>query len=266
MNFAGGSFDAFRFTSTAGVAVSSIGWNAERRFLFTENGFFWKRYFSLYHSLQADKPLVSLSPTGTSDPVISRSYLTLRLEPRRGLSFDINHNYFRDLPTFDTRLIDTGLLDKLLFQGLSGGVRVDLPKRVSLYSTIGRTSRTGDQRNSINQMYGVTWGQVWRTGLRADLRYSTFDSSFGRGTYRSLSVSRNFGGGLRWELQGGEQTFLSPLTSNTRSQFAMTNVDVNLGRHYFLQGAFTVEHGQVQNYQQWFTTFGYRFDNKGVTR
>jgi hypothetical protein len=263
MNFEGGSFDAFRFTSTTGVAVSSIGWNAERRFLFTENGIFWKNFFSLYHSMQADKPLAGLSQSGTSAPLISRSYLTLRIQPYRRLSFDINHNYYRDLPTFDARLIDTGLVDKLLFQGLSAGVRVELPQHVSVYTTIGRSSRTGDKRSSINQMYGLTLGRIWRTGFRADLRQSTFASSFGRGTYRSVSLSRNFGDAVRWELQGGSQTFLSPLTSNSRSKFVMTNVDVNLGRHYFLQGAFTVEQGNFMNYQQWFTTFGYRFDTKG---
>ncbi len=266
VNFEGGSYDAFRFTSTTGVAVSSIGWNAERRFVFTENGIFWKNYFSLYHSMQADKPPAGLSQSGTSQPLISRSYLTLRFQPHRRVSFDINHNYYRDLPTFDTRLIDTGLLDTLLFQGLSAGVRVELPQHVSVYSTLGRSSRTGDQRNSINQMYGLTFGRIWRTGFRADIRQSTFDSSFGRGTYRAVSLSRNFGDAFHWELQGGTQTFLSPLTNNSRSRFAMTNMDVNLGRHYFLQGAFTVEQGEVMNYQQWFTTLGYRFDTKGAGR
>jgi hypothetical protein len=266
VNFEGGSFEALRFTSTTGVAVSSIGWNAERRFVFTENGIFWKNYFSLYHSLQADKPPAGLSQSGTSEPLISRSYLTLRIQPYRRLSFDINHNYYRDLPTFDSRLISTGLLDTLLFQGLSAGVRVELPRRVSVYSTLGRTSRTGDQRNSINQMYGVTLGRIWRTGLRADIRQSTFDSSFGSGKYRSVSLSRNFGDAFHWELQGGTQTFLSPLTSNSRSKFVTTNMDVNLGRHYFVQGAFTVEQGEVMNYQQWFTTLGYRFDTREKKR
>ncbi len=264
LNLEGGSFDGFRFTSTTGVAVTSIEWVSERRFLFAENGFFYKRYFAFYHSIQADKPRASLSPNGNTDPVISRSYATLRFQPHPRISFDVNHNYFRDLPTFDTRLIDTGLVDKLLFQGLSGGIRLELPQRISLYSTVGRTARTGDARKSINQMYGITLGRIWLIGLRADARYSTFDSSFGRGTYRALSLSRNFGETLRWEVQGGRQYFLSPLTTNSRSEFAMTSLDVNFGGHYFIQGGFTVERGALQNYQQWYTTFGYRFDNKGT--
>ena len=42
-------------------------------------------------------------------------------------SVDVNNNYFRGVPTFDERLIGTGLLDKMLFQGWSGGFRLELP-------------------------------------------------------------------------------------------------------------------------------------------
>jgi hypothetical protein len=259
-NFEGGSFDRFRFTSTTGVAVSSILWRAERQFLFTENGLFYKQIVALYQSLQADAPRRIGNSTTTP---LSRSYTTLRLQPHPRLAFDISHNYFRDLPTFDPRLVSTGLVDKLLFQGMSAGVRVELPKRTTVYSSLGRSARSGDTRRSLNQMYGITFGNVFRTGIRADARYSSFDGSFGRGNYRSVSLSRNFGDSLRWEVQGGQQNFTSVFTHATHSQYLMSTIDASLGTHFFLQGGVTLQRGDMQAYDQWFMSLGYRFDSRG---
>jgi hypothetical protein len=262
VNFEGGSFETFRFISTAGMALSSLGWKAERKFAFFENGFFYKRYLSLFHTLEADGPTsVSLGgqPGQSAAAGITRSYLTLRVQPVSRLSLDLSHNYFRDLPTFDPRLVSTGLLDRLLFQGFSGGARLDLPMKISVYSSLGRSSRTGDTKPSLNQLYGVTLGEIWHTGIRSDVRYSKFDSSFGRGDYRALSFSRNFGEGLRWEVQTGLQHFASPLTRQTRGHFINTTLDWFLGPHYFLEGGFTWQRGDQQNYDQWFVVLGRRF-------
>jgi len=155
------------------------------------------------------------------------------------------------------------LVDKLLFQGVSAGVRVELPDHVSLYSNLGRSSRTGDVKQSWNALYGLTLGRIWRTGLRMDARYSKFDSAFGQGWYESLSLSRNFTERMRWELQGGRQSFSSPLTTDNGSTFVNSLLDVNVGSNYFMEGGITFQRGQSQDYQQWFTTFGYRFDNRG---
>ncbi len=121
---------------------------------------------------------------------VSRSFLTLRYQPVRFITFEAGHNYFRLLPTFDTRLIATGLLQQYLFQGLSGGVRVELPYRVSVYTDIGRSSASSDPKASLNTMYGVSWANILGTGLRADARYTRFDSAFGAGTYQMLSLSK----------------------------------------------------------------------------
>ncbi|HSM77994.1 MAG TPA: hypothetical protein VLT57_10230, partial [Bryobacteraceae bacterium] len=122
--FEGGSFDSLRFTSAEGVAVSAIQWKADRQFVFSENGLFYKRFLSIYHSAQAD---IQQLPTGGKTEGLSRSFTTLRLQPFSRFSIDVNHNYFRDVPTFDPSLVGTGLLDKFLFQGVSAGARVELP-------------------------------------------------------------------------------------------------------------------------------------------
>ena len=61
---------------------------------------------------------------------------------------------------------------------------------------------------------------------------------------------------------GGKQNFVSPLTSNTNSRFITSNLEMNMGTHYFLQGGYTVSRGATQDYDQWLMTLGYRFDSR----
>ena len=112
-------------------------------------------------------------------------------------------------------------------------------------------------------MYGVTVGQIWKTGLRADARYSKFDGSFGKGSYRALSLSRHLREGMRAEVQIGQQFLDSPLSSQKRSRFLNANVDLNVGPRYFMQAGYTAERGGSMEYDQWSITTGYRFDNRG---
>jgi hypothetical protein len=186
----------------------------------------------------------------------------VRLQPLSRIEFSANHTYFRDVPTFDPQLLGTGLLDKYLFQGFSGGVRIEVIKNIVVYTDLGRSSRTGDAKSSLNEMYGLTFLRVPKTGIRADVHYSRFISSFGSGAYRAFSISRNLGEGFHMEVLGGNQTFTSSLAGNQNAKFLTTNMDTTLGALFFLQGGFTVYRGQLQNYNQWNLTLGYRFDNK----
>ncbi len=261
INFEGGNFENVRYTSTSGVALSTLGWVSDRPFVFFENGIFFKRYISIYQSAQADDPRPAPGATAAG-PGLSRSYVTLRIQPHRRIAFDINHNYFRDVPTFSQQLISTGLVDKFLFKGFSAGVRVEPVRHVTLYTDLGLSSRTGDVKNSINQLYGITWDHIWKTGLRADVRASKFDGTFGSGTYRSLSLSRNIGDRLHWQVQAGRQNLTSSLTGQGESNFLNSSVDATFGRHYFLQADYTTQRGVMFDYDQWIFTFGYRFDNR----
>jgi hypothetical protein len=260
INFEGGSFDAFRYTSTSGLRVSALKWRINRPFVFLENAIFYKRYLSIYHSMQADNPRGNIAVPAPG-PGLSRSFFTVRIQPHRRLEFDFNHNYFRDIPTFDPQLIGTGLLDKFLFQGFSAGVRIEVVKNIFLYTDLGRSNRTGDAKTSLNQAYGITFNHLPWLGLRADGHYSRFNSSFGSGSYESFSLSRNFGDGLRLDFLAGTQTFTGASLANGTSRFLNANVESSLGAHYFLQGGFTVDRGQL-SYDQWMFTMGYRFDSK----
>ena len=260
VNMERGSFEKFRFTSTSGIAISRINWQPDRQFAFFENGIFYKQYVSLYSNVEAD--LLTAQDTGKREAALTRSYFTLRLQPHRMIGFDINENYFRNVPTFDVRLVGTGLLDKFLFQGLSGGVRLNLPYRIGVFGNAGRSSRSGDQKPSWNYMGGAIISNVLHTGIRTDYRYSRFDSSFGRGIYQSLTLGRDVGDRLRFDLQAGKQVVQSSLTSESRARFINGNIDWFLGPSYFLGVGLTVYRGGEQNYNQYFFNLGYRFDNR----
>lgn len=262
VNFEGGSFDDLHYTSTSGLGVSTLKWTIDRPFVFFENGIYYKHYLAIYHSLQADSPRGNAAVLAPG-PGVSRSFLTVRVQPASRVELDLNHNYFRDIPTYDPSLVGTGLLDKYLFQGFSGGARVQVIKNRDIwaYATLGRSNRSSDTKSSWNQLYGVTVGRMPWIGVRADVHYSRFNSAFGSGSYQSVSFSRNFNENLRWEVLGGRQSFSSPLTNDT-SHFVTGNFEAALGPHYFVQSGYTWNRGASQNYDQWLVTFGYRFDSR----
>jgi len=261
VNFEGGSFDSFRYSSTSGAGLNTVGWSITRPFMFFENGLYYKRYVSIYDSLQLDNP-VGYQKGATPGGGVGRNFTTVKFQPHERIEFDANYNYFRDLPTFDPTLIGTGLLDKYLFQGFSGGVRLEVLKQVWLYTSLGRSNRSGDTSTSLNELYGLTFGRIPWVNIRADAHYSKFNSSFGSGYYESVSLSRSLKDNFRLELLGGKQNYSSQYSSNSNSKFITSNLEMNVGTHYFLQGGFTVSRGVVQDYDQWMFTLGYRFDTR----
>ncbi len=261
VNFTGGDFNSFHYTSTFGVGVSTVGWSTYRNFIFTENDISYKQYFSVYEALQADKPNIP-GQNNSNLTGVSRSFVTFRLQPHPRISFEVNHNYFRDIPTFDLGLVTTGLLDQFLFQGWSAGVSVEPVKGYTIYNSLGRNSGTGDMKSSWNQMYGLTVAQIWRTGFRGDLRYSKFSSTFGSGSYSSISFSRQLSDTFQFEVLGGRQSLFSPLSKNTSYRTLDTHIDWFPKGRFYLDGGFTRQMGNIQSYSQWYTGIGYRFDNR----
>ncbi len=261
VNFEGGSFDQFRYTSTSGIALSTINWKIDRPFVFFENGIYYKRYVSIYDSFQADSP-VGYQAGGSPGAGVGRNFLTVRFQPHERIEFDANYSYFRDLPTFNPTLVGTSLLDKYLFQGFSGGVRLEVIKNIWVYTNLGRSNRSGDTSNSLNSLYGLTFGRIPWAKIRADAHYAHFNSSFGNGYYESISLSRTLSDSFRLEVLGGKQNFVSSLSTNSNNKFVTSNLEMNIGTHYFLQGGYTVSRGVSQDYDQWLLSLGYRFDTR----
>jgi len=260
VNFDGGDYNGFHYSSTSGAGISMIKWAIDRPFLFLEDSVSYKRTIAVYESAQFDNPKGN-TVTPSPGPGLGRNFFTLRVNPVSRLELDANYNYFRDVPTFDTTLVGTGLLDKFLFQGFSAGGRLEVLPQIWLSSTLGRSSRSGDTTSSINQMYGITFGRVPVLKVRADLHYSRFNSSFGDGHYESFSLSRQVNDRLRLEALIGQQNFGSTLTLANRSRFLTGTVETVLGPHYYLQGIFTTNRGDL-SYDQVMFSIGYRFDNR----
>jgi hypothetical protein len=246
--------------STAGLAMTSISLRVARQFAFFENNFNWKRYFSLYSSMQVDTARTSPLPGGGSNPTgISQTYNSVHVQPVKLVTFGANYNYFRTLPTFDPRLIGTGLLDNYLFSGFSGDVRFDLPRNISLYAAVGQSKASTDTKSSLNDAFGVMFSNLFHSGLALDMHYSKFDSSFGSGEYESVSLSRNLTEKLRLQVLGGNQLYTSPLTSNTNAKFVNATLDWSIGRRYFVEGLYGWYDGKALRYNQWSTMLGYRW-------
>jgi hypothetical protein len=141
-------------------------------------------------------------------------------------------------------------------------VHVQPIKHVIVYTTLGRSEKTGDVHRTLNQMYGLTWSEIARTGIRADFHYSKFDSNFGRGNYRVLSLSRQMTDRTFWNVQVGNQKLTSLFTTNSDSNFVATSFDLNLSKHSFVQSGYTLLRGATLNDRQWYLSWGYRFDEK----
>jgi hypothetical protein len=258
VNYEKGDFEHLRFDHTFGLAMTSIAWHIAREFAFAENTISVGRMFSVFNSLQVDAARTALGGA-TYNTGLTQSFSSVRFQPIPLLTFDLNHNYLRNLPTFDPVLIGTGLLDQFLFQGLSGGARVDLPYRIAVSTDIGRSKSSTDMASSWNQMYGLTFGEIRNTGLTVDLRYTKFNSSFGQGNYQFISLSRNIAERFHVQVQGGTQHLNSAFSSNSSSKFVTSTVDWTIGPRYFLEGLFSWNMGTAMNYQQTNFTFGYRF-------
>ena len=259
-NFEGGDYDRFHYSSTSGAGLASIGWKLDRPFLFFENEASYKRAVSMFHSMIVDSPQ-GVSTNGIRPGAgVSHSYFTLHYQPMNVVSFDLYHNFFRDVPTAATTIVGTGLVDKLLFQGISAGTHVKPTRYFTLYTTLGVSDKTGDARRSLNQMYGATWNEIPRTGLRADFHYSKFDSNFGSGHYEVLSLSRQLSNRMFWNVQLGKQDLVSSQTANLYSNFVDDSFDINLGRHSYLQSGYTYVMGDTMDYRQWYMSWGYRLD------
>jgi hypothetical protein len=258
VRFEEGEYEDQHWTGSFGVAVARLNWRPERQYLFTENSYSIGHVFNLFQSLEADERNPKLM-NGQTGAQLSQSFTTLRLQPFKRISFDVNHNYLRGVPTFDTRLLGTGLLDQYLFSGFSGSVRVEPVKQLLLTTSLGQSRKNGDPSHALNQYYGAAWKRIPWVDVRLDARYNRFNSSFGTGSYQSLSISRDLFDTLRFQFEGGVQDTHSALTSQGKAHYLNTTADWQIARHYFMTGGWLYYRGQAQNYDQIYFSLGYRF-------
>jgi hypothetical protein len=264
-NIHGGTFDGFHYSSTGGAGVDLLKWNVNRPFLFTENEFSFKKYFSLYQAMQIDNP----TPNPGQPTVgwgLGESLISARVQVHPRLQLELTDTYFRSVPTYDAVLVGTGLLDKYLYQGLNGGVRVQFPLHIMGYASVGQSNSSNDNGSSLNELFGASVMRIWKTGFGVDARYSKFNSAFASGKYSTLSINRDLGERFRLDLQGGRYDYDSSLAQTSNSYFGNAILDMDIGARLFFQSMFTAQRGGSIDYNQWTTTVGYRFDNRAAMR
>ena len=161
-----------------------------------------------------------------------------------------NHTYFRDVPTYDSVLVGTGLLDKYLYQGFNGGARVQLPLHLVGYASLGESNSSGDKKNALNQLFGLTATRLGKTGLGIDARYSKFDSAFASGTYRTVSITKDMGQRFRFDRHGRALRLYLVAGETSKSLFINALFDADLGARMFVQSAFTTQRGGTSDYNQ----------------
>jgi hypothetical protein len=264
-NIHGGTFDGFHYSSTAGAGVDLLKWAVNRPFLFTENEFSFKRYFSLYQAMQIDNP----TPNPGQPTVgwgLGESLISARFQVHPRVTLDLTDTYFRSVPTYDAVLVGTGLLDKYLYQGINGGVRVQFPLHITGYGSVGQSNSSNDNGSSLNELFGASIMRIGKSGIGVDARYAKFDSAFASGKYRTVSISKDLGERFRLDLQGGRYDYNSSLAQTSDSYFGNAMLDMDLGARLFFQSMFTAQRGGSLDYNQWTTTVGYRFDNRAAMR
>ena len=264
-NVKGGDFDRFRFSTTFGAGVQLDHWTTDRPFGFAENQISYKHYFNLFQALQIDRP----TPNPGAPPVsagVGESLVSLRVQVHPRVSLDLSDTYFRNVPTYDSALVGTGLLNQYLYQGINGGARITFPWHLIGYFSLGRSNDSSDSKDSLNDLFGLTLANIWKTGLEADVQYSKFSSAFASGSYRNVSLIRNIGERMQLNMQVGKYAYDSSLAATSNSYFGNILSDVNLGAKFFIEGDFTTQRGGTTNYNQWTTVLGYRFDNRSRLR
>ncbi len=264
-NIHGGSYDNLRFSSTAGVGIELLKWTISRPFTFTENDVSYKRAFSIYESMQVDRPVANPGSPALATG-IGQSLVSMRIQVHPRVVLDITDTYFRDVPTYDPTLVGTGLLDAYLYQGFNGGARIEFPRHITGYFSLGQSNDSTDPKNSLNKLFGATISHIANTGLQLDARYSKFDSAFAAGTYSTVTLSRDVQEHIRLNLQAGRYSYTSPIAASSSSSFVNLMADTDLGARLFLESMYTLQRGGSMDYNQWTSTLGYRFDNRSASR
>ncbi len=80
INFEGGKYDGFHYSSTAGAGISMVKWAIDRPFVFFEDSVSYKRDIAIYESAQLDSPKGN-SATPAPGPGLGRNFFTLRVNP-----------------------------------------------------------------------------------------------------------------------------------------------------------------------------------------
>jgi hypothetical protein len=247
-----------RWTTTLGAIGSYRAGVTNREFLFLQAGYSSRR-LSLFGTQEVDyyrgwKQAMgerAWSPTGTF--AMLRYELSPRVSVNTGYDSRRNVRLYRDAVTPETAF------DDAFRQGVWGGLwirtgagRVGLDARSSSGGSAGRT-----------QSYTLSLGLDRVTALQLGLRSRTtrYDGPRQSGWLQSFGVDVTPAPLLRLGLDGGLRIIRDPLADP--SDYSVTwlgvDMDVNLGRRWYLMMSGTHEVGGIDSNDQIFGGISYRF-------
>ena len=82
INFEGGEYSAWHYSSTSGAGISMINWTMNRPFAFFEDSVSYGRRFAVYEAAQIDSPAGN-PVTPAPGLGLGRSFFTVRVQPTR---------------------------------------------------------------------------------------------------------------------------------------------------------------------------------------
>ena len=90
-------------------------------------------------------------------------------------------------------------------------------------------------------------------------RYSKFNSSFGSGNYKAISLSRSFRETLQWQLQGGLPKFQFDFDHHVADPLCYLLSGLVARKEMFFEAGYTWQRGGTMNYDQFQFMIGKRF-------
>ena len=210
-----GKFENVRITTTVGLAVTRLSWKAERQFAFTESSFSYKQCPVVLS--QPRSRSAGARPPGQHGKRSDHQHAASSLPASNRVSWltlDLNHNYFRTIPTFDLGAGRHRPARQVpVFRLEWRPARATTPAYRRLRQTSGRTSRNDDVRKSLNQMYGVGIPQhLQPRHSRRSFAARFLTELTAAAGMQALQLSREIGERLRLEISGGQQEFRSLFT------------------------------------------------------
>jgi hypothetical protein len=247
-----------RWTTTLGAVGSYQAGVTNREFLYLQAGYSNRR-LSLFGTQEVDyyrawKQAMgerAWSPTGT--------FGTLRYELSPSVSVNAGYDSRRNVRLYRDAVTPETAFDDAFRQGVWGGLWVRSgPGRIGIDARSSSGGSAGQTRS-----YTLSLGLDRLTALRLGLRSRTTHYSGPRqsGWLQSLSVDVMPAPPLRLALNGGVRVIRDPLADPLQYSVGWlgADVDLNLGRHWYVMCSGTHESGGLDSNDQLFGGLSYRF-------
>lgn len=250
---------ALRWAVTGGVVASTAEGATNRDFLYVQ-AHLESRVVSFHAAQEVDinrgwrRDAEDSALSGTS------TFAFVRVRPTKTFTLDAGYDNRRNVRLWRDRETPETDFDDSFRQGVWAGVEWR-PRNRFLLGVSGRNSRGGDAGSS--SAYTLNLGVLRISSVHLDLRSRTTRYLTPRldGWLESLSAAMDLGSMVRLEVHGGirRETFLLIGSEDRSLSWIGSDLDVMIGRHWYLSLAVERTSGADEDTDQAYATFCYRF-------